>query len=74
MKLTSVSDTHLHTIAFSPVLYLAFPLTVISFTPLVLGGVGIRTSTVWEVRVERNKDFNTIWHGSKYKHTTQFSY
>ena len=36
---------HLHTMEFSPVLYLAFPLRVMIFTPLVLGGMGIRTST-----------------------------
>lgn len=34
---------------------------MISLTPLVLGGVGIRTSTFCEVSVERNSDFKTIY-------------
>ena len=39
------SHPHFHTMAFSPVLCLAFPLRVTILTPLVLGGIGIRTST-----------------------------
>ncbi len=36
--------THFHTIAFSPALYLALPFMQINCTPLVFGGVGMRTS------------------------------
>ena len=39
-----VSFSYFHTMAFSPLLYFAFPLIVITLTPLVLGGIGTRTS------------------------------
>ena len=55
---------------FSPVLYLAFPLSVMILTPLVLGGIGIRTSTFWAVsdvlnndlRVTCNTEMTSWWH------------
>lgn len=38
-----VDITHFHTMAFSLALYLALPFMQITWTPLVLSGVGMRT-------------------------------
>ena len=54
---------NLHTIEFSPVLYLAFPLSVMILTPLVLGGMGIRTSTFCAVRAALNRDLSVTCEG-----------
>ncbi len=43
--------THFQTMAFSVALYFARPLEHITWTPLVLFGVGIRTSTFWAKRL-----------------------
>ena len=54
-------NTYFHTMAFSPLLYLALPLSVMIFTPEVLGGTGIRTSIFCAVRAVLNKDLRTSW-------------
>ena len=53
--------THFQTMAFSPLLYLAFPFSVMILTPEVFGGTGIRTSIFCAVRAPLNKDFRTSW-------------
>ena len=51
--------TYFQTMAFSPLLYLAFPFSVIILTPEVLGGTGIRTSIFCAVRAALNNDLRT---------------